>query len=78
MKAKELLKTLCKSGLVDGSIYTGKSIIDANYKVLEGKVFPNKEYFYSFKELTLVHTAMIKTNQGSIVYLYSIWLCNCI
>ena len=72
MKAKELLKTLCKSGMVDGSIYIGKSIIDANYEVLEGKVFPNKEYFYSFKELTLVHNAMIKTNHGAIVYLYSI------
>lgn len=72
MKAKELLKTLCRSGMVDGSIHTGESIIDSNFKVLEGRVFPNKEYFYSFKELGLIHNAMIKTNQGSIVYLYSI------
>ena len=72
MKAKELLKTLCKSGMVDGSIFTGKAIIDANYQVLEGKIFPNKEYYYTFKELTLVHNAMIKTSQGAIVYLYSI------
>lgn len=71
MKAKELLKQLCKSGMVDGNIFTGKSILDAHFQVLEGKVYQNKEYFYSFKEVgMLVHSAMIKTNQCSIVYLY--------
>ena len=72
MKSKELLKTLCKSGMVDGSIHTGKSILEANYNVLEGKVFPKQEYFYSFKQLSLIHNAMIRTSQGAIVYLYLI------
>lgn len=73
MKAKELLKVLCKYGMAEGGIFIGKSILDANFRVLEGKVFPKVEYYYTFKQLCCeVHSAIIKTNQGSIVYLYSI------
>lgn len=73
MKAKELLKSLVRCGMVDGSIHTGKSILDARFKVHEGKVMSNKEYFYSFNKISLmIHNAIIETSDGTIVYLYSI------
>ena len=73
MKVKELLKALCKAGMLEGYLYFGNVILDSNPQILEGKVYPKKEYFYSFKQVGLVvHSSKIKTTQGSIVYLYSI------
>lgn len=70
--AKELVKELCKSGRTEGSIIKGQAILDAYYKVLEGKVYNQKEYYYTFKQMSLIHSAMVRTSQGSIAYLYEI------
>ena len=72
MKAKDLLKAICKSGRAEGSIIKGEAILDSYYRVLEGKVYNQKEYYYTFKQMSLIHSAMVRTSQGSIAYLYEI------
>lgn len=73
MKAKELLKILCKFGMADGYVYSGKVILESQPSVIEGDIIACKEYYYSFTEVPFAnHKAIIETSQKSVVYLYSI------
>lgn len=70
--AKILLRALCKDGRVNASIFKGKQMQEA-YKLLDGKIKPNKEYLITYEELSLLNADVIMRNSyGELVFLYSI------
>lgn len=73
MKAKDILKALVKSGMVDFSIGTGETIKKAINTVLDGDMKNKKEYLYSFKDIGYInYDVKCLTIANEIVYLYEI------
>lgn len=73
MKSKDLIKAICKSGMIDGSIYEGKSIKESYLRLEEGSISSKKEYFYTFTKVGYIEPdAVIITVCNEKVYLYQI------
>lgn len=68
---KKILRALVKDGMCEGFIH--KYNEGASKNVLEGHLKPNKEYFGTFKELSLINpNVILRNNYGELVFLYGI------
>lgn len=73
MKAKDLLKALCKSGILEGDIYSGEKIEDGTLRILEGEVVSTNDYFFSSTRIGFEHyDAKIEAKSGTVFFLYSV------
>lgn len=73
MRSRDLIKAICKSGMIAGDIYNGKSIKESCISIVEGSISPKEEYFYTFKKVGYInHDAIILTSSFEEVYLYQI------
>lgn len=71
MKAKELLRCLVKSGVLTGQITTKENV--KSFKIVEGHLLSNKEYFYTFTKVGYCEpSAIVETPCCEMAYLYQI------
>lgn len=68
---KRILRALCMGGEANGVILKGKQFI--HWKVLEGNLRPQKEYYQSFTDLSLVNPDVIMENdRKELCFLYGV------
>lgn len=68
---KKILRALVKDGMCEGFIHKGAAYDPDN--LVEGQLNPRKEYFGTFKDLSLFNPDVILRNKyGELVFLYQI------
>lgn len=73
MEAKEILKALSKSGMIEGGNVVQGKYLKPGLTMIEGRINGQKEYFYSFNDLVFINpTAVAYTESSEKVYIYEI------